>query len=292
MKTAIRVLELGFSDQKRTTMHCTAGFGRTGAMMLLLAMYQDCLDTHGEFLRAFEPPLNEAGFARLRNYIDTFYANEFKGFGGTDDDSAALELTNFPSHEENTRVLTFVRRINTIVYACAYFYVLSHGGDMTVRLYKPIPPARPGVKRSLRKLYFEDGGLESVPVVLTGSPTEPVYGGFSMPSQVKKSASALPATFNSMSVSQLNKYLFGKKIPAGITQDPEMLREIGREIYRTDTVYGINFNGFKFSNAVKRKNPKKRVKHKTKKMSLRKRMNYTVRMPGLNTYFPWRKQMN
>jgi hypothetical protein len=292
MKTAIRILELGFLDQKRTTMHCTAGFGRTGLMMLLLAMYQDCLDTHGEFLRTFEPPHDEAGFARLRTYIDTFYANEFKGWGGTDDDSAALELTNFPSYEENTRVLTFVRRINTILYACAYFYLLTHGGDMTVRLYKPMPAAAPETKRSMRKWYFEDGGVESVRVVLTDSPTEPVYGGFSMPTQVKKSNTALPATFNSMSVSQLNKYLFGKKIPAGVTQDPDMLREIGREIYRTDTVYGINFKGFKFFNAVKSKHPKKRIKHKTKKLSLRKRMKYTVRMSGLKNYFPWRNHVN
>jgi len=219
LKDAISALELNFyGGEKQTAMSCTAGFGRTGLVMLMLGLYSDCLKTRGAFINAFAMHHDLAG---LREYIDSFYPNVYDPA-----DSAGQELTNVT--DLNGRVEAYVRKMNTILYAIALVYLKHVDRDypFNLSLFQPDQ----SIKRLSRKV------IEQVRV----DASTPLHQGFAGGAR-----NNLPE-FDRMNLKQLNSFLFGSRIPAAMTQDVQPLREIGRELYRPDVVYGISMDDFDF----------------------------------------------
>jgi len=116
----------------KTVFSCSAGFGRTGFAMWLVAWYEHMID-HGGKPFIVKPPTSDRENKTIAAFIKQIYPNAHG------DDSAADELFN---HYEDGRgrVELFTKRYNVLATACAMVYSKNHNRShpVTSKLYREL----------------------------------------------------------------------------------------------------------------------------------------------------------
>ena len=161
-----RLVEKQQVSNSKTAIHCSAGFGRTGAVMWLIGCYQQCIITKGEYIKR-PPPTTPEDFSRLADFINSFYPNEHED--PSNPDSAAKELT---SVKAAGRIILFCRRWNVMVEACGRIYLENNKVEEPIQIKMYLESELdPENMDEMKKWYFE------TPESIATLTLDPVMGG-------------------------------------------------------------------------------------------------------------------